>query len=150
MAKLEDITVGSHLTGIAGTEPVDVVAVQWYGNNVIEITYKNSTGIPGTQLLYRENEESIQVKDKHLPWSFDADGNQMRLASETYRIGLAHLFDPYLAVHTSSVEPRCGNDKSFASSVFVYTKTSSCLLGISPTPKNSPQVVWLRIRFLNA
>ena len=47
-------------------------------------------------------------------------------------------------------EPRCGNDKSFASSVFVYTKTSSCLLGISPTPKNSPQVVWLRIRFLNA
>ena len=37
MAKLEDITVGSHLTGIAGNEPVDVVAVQWYGNNVIEV-----------------------------------------------------------------------------------------------------------------
>ena len=105
MAKLEDITVGSHLTGIAGNEPVDVVAVQWYGNNVIEITYKNSKGVPGTQLLYRENEESIQVEDKYLPWSFDADGNQMRLASEAYRIGLAHLFDPYLAVHTSSVEP---------------------------------------------
>ena len=47
MAKLEDITVGSHLTGIAGNEPVDVVAVQWYGNNVIEITYKNSKGVPG-------------------------------------------------------------------------------------------------------
>ena len=93
MAKLEDITVGSHLTGIAGNEPVDVIAVQWYGNNVIEITYKNSKGVPGTQLLYRENEESIQVEDKHLPWSFDADGNQVRLASEAYRIGLAHLFD---------------------------------------------------------
>ena len=51
MAKLEDITVGSHLTGITGNEPVDVVAVQWYGNNVIEITYKNSKGVPGTQLL---------------------------------------------------------------------------------------------------
>ena len=105
MAKLEDITVGSHVTGIAGSEPVNVVAVQWYGTNVIEITYKNSRGIPGTQLLYRENEESIQVQDDHLPWSFDADGNQVRLASEAYRIGLAHLFDPYLAVHTSSVEP---------------------------------------------
>lgn len=56
-------------------------------------------------MLYREDEESIQVKDNHLPWSFDADGNQVRLASEAYRIGLAHLFDPYLAVHTSSVEP---------------------------------------------
>lgn len=105
MARLEDITVGSHLTGIAGNEPVSVVAVQWYGTNVIEITYKNSMGVPGTQLLYREDEESIQVKDNHLPWSFDADGNQLRLASEAYRIGLAHLFDPYLAVHTSSVEP---------------------------------------------
>lgn len=105
MAKLEDITVGGHLTGIAGNESVQVVAVQWYGANVIEITYKNEKGVPGTQLLYREDEESIQVKDNHLPWSFDADGKQMRLASEAYRISLAHLFDPYLAVHTSSVEP---------------------------------------------
>ncbi len=105
MAKLEDITVGSVLTGIAGNEPVSVVAVQWYGTNVIEITFKNSMGVPGTQLLYREDEENIHVKDNHLPWSFDADGNQLRLASEAYRISLAHLFDPYLAVHTSSVEP---------------------------------------------
>ena len=29
----------------------------------------------------------------------------LRLASEAYRIKLAHLFDPYLAVHTSMVEP---------------------------------------------
>ena len=61
MAKLEDITVGGHLTGIAGNESVQVVAVQWYGANVIEITYKNEKGVPGTQLLYREDEESIQV-----------------------------------------------------------------------------------------
>lgn len=105
MARLEDITVGSHLTGIAGNDPVRVVAVQWYGNNVIEITYKNIMGVPETQLLYREDEESIKVKENHLPWSFDADGNHVRLASEAYRIGLAHLFDTYLAVHTSSVEP---------------------------------------------
>lgn len=105
MARLEEIKVGSHLTGIAGNEPVDVVAVQWYGANVMEITYKNSMGVPGTQLLYREDTEKIHVKDNHLPWSFDADGNQMRLASEAYRIGLAHLFDPYLALRTSSVEP---------------------------------------------
>lgn len=105
MAKLEDITVGSHLTGVIGNEPVQVVAVQWYGTNVLEITYKNNMGVPGTQLILREDEGSIHVKDNHLPWSFDANGNQMRLASEAYRISLAHLFDPYLAVHTSSVEP---------------------------------------------
>ena len=105
MAKLEEITVGSYLTGVVGNEPVQIVAVQWYGTNVLEITYKNSMGFPGTQLILREDEESIYVSDNHIPWSFDADGNQVRLASEAYRISLAHLFDPYLAVHTSSVEP---------------------------------------------
>lgn len=105
MAKLEEITVGSSVTGIVSNEAVNIVAIQWYGTNVIEITYKNSRGSLGTQLLYREDEPGISVNDSSLPWSFDADGNQMRLASEAYRISLAHLFDPYLAVHTSSVEP---------------------------------------------
>lgn len=52
MARLEDITVGSTVKGIAGNEPVSIVAVQWYGTNVIDITYKNSQNVPGTQLLY--------------------------------------------------------------------------------------------------
>ncbi|MCR5825601.1 MAG: DEAD/DEAH box helicase family protein, partial [Oscillospiraceae bacterium] len=105
MAELEDITVGSRVLGIVAGEPVTIVAVQWYGNGVIEITFKNSGGALGTQLLYREDEAGLEVQDSSLPWSFDADGAQMRLASEAYRISLAHLFDPYLAVHTSSVEP---------------------------------------------
>ena len=57
------------------------------------------------QLLYREDEARLDVQEDNLPWSFDADGDTVRLASEAYRINLAHLFDPYLAVHTSSIEP---------------------------------------------
>jgi len=49
--------------------------------------------------------EDIKVLDNSLPWSFDADTNMLRLASEAYRINLAHIFDPYLAVHTSAIEP---------------------------------------------
>lgn len=105
MAKLEDVTAGCRLSGIAGSEIVSVVAVQWHGNNAIEITYKNASGVPGAQLLFRDDEPLISVEDGRLPWSFDADAGRMRLASEAYRISLAHLFDPYLAVHTSSVEP---------------------------------------------
>lgn len=105
MAKLEEITTGCSVNGIISNEPVNIIAVQWYGSNVLEITFKNSQGIPGTQLLLREDENHIQVLDKSLPWSFDADGNSLKLSSEAYRISLAHLFDPYLAVHTSSVEP---------------------------------------------
>ncbi len=105
MSRLEDLTTGSIVSGLVNNESVQVVAVKWYGNDVLEITYKNSKGMLANQLLYREDEARLEVQDSSLPWSFDADGAQMRLASEAYRISLAHLFDPYLAVHTSSVEP---------------------------------------------
>lgn len=105
MSKLEEITAGSSVRGIVGNESVTIVAVQWYGTNVMELTYKNANGVTGTQLLYRDSEPGIEVLSQHLPWSFDANADQMKLASEAYRISLAHLFDPYLAVHTSAVEP---------------------------------------------
>ena len=105
MARLEDITVGSSVSGLASKETVTVVAVQWYGTAVLEVTFKDGKGHLASQLIYRENESSIEILDNKLPWSFDADGNLLRLASEAYRINLAHIFDPYLAVHTSAIEP---------------------------------------------
>jgi SNF2 family DNA or RNA helicase len=105
MARLEDITVGASVIGIAGNVPVTVVAVKWYGNAVLEVTFKDARGQLASQLLYREDEERLDVKSGSLPWSFDADANLLRLASEAYRINLAHIFDPYLAVHTSAIEP---------------------------------------------
>lgn len=105
MSRLEDLTVGSSVSGLVNNESVQIIAVKWYGSSVLEITFKNSHGMLANQLVYREDEARIQVEEDNLPWSFDADGDTMRLASEAYRINLAHLFDPYLAVHTSSIEP---------------------------------------------
>lgn len=105
MARLEDLTVGALVGGLVNNETVQIVAVKWYGTAVLEITYKNSQGMLANQLLYREDEARLEVQEGNLPWSFDADGDSVRLASEAYRIHLAHLFDPYLAVHTSSIEP---------------------------------------------
>ncbi|MDL2314623.1 DEAD/DEAH box helicase, partial [Desulfovibrio sp. OttesenSCG-928-C14] len=105
MAQLEQITVGSNVMGLAGKEPVSIVAVKWYGTGVLEITFKDGKGNLGNQLVYREDEGSISILDSNLPWSFDADADLLRLASEAYRINLAYIFDPYLAVHTSSIEP---------------------------------------------
>lgn len=105
MPRLEDITVGANVVGIAGNAPVNIVAVKWYGNAVLEVTFKDARGQLANQLMYREDEARLSVEDSSLPWSFDADGNLLRLASEAYRINLAHIFDPYLAVHTSAIEP---------------------------------------------
>ncbi|MCD7843526.1 MAG: SNF2-related protein, partial [Clostridiales bacterium] len=84
---------------------MEIIAVKWFGNAAVEITYKNAAGKVGNQLLFRESEATLEVKGDSLPWSFTADSDQMRLTSEAYRIHLAHLFDPYLAVHTSAIEP---------------------------------------------
>ena len=37
--------------------------------------------------------------------SFNADGRLLRLVAEADRIRFAHLFDPYLAIHASHIEP---------------------------------------------
>jgi superfamily II DNA or RNA helicase len=47
----------------------------------------------------------LSLAEAGRPWAFDAPGEEFKLAAEAYRINLAHLFDPMMAVHTSNVEP---------------------------------------------
>ncbi|MGK5094612.1 helicase-related protein [Deltaproteobacteria bacterium TL4] len=105
MAKLEELSRGAVVKGILPLSHVTLVEIKWHGTAVVEIFYKDATGQTGTQLLYRDNEPTLEIVTKGKPWSFDADGDKLRLASEAQRIRLAHLFDPYLAVHTSMVDP---------------------------------------------
>src|SRR5207244_313538 len=75
------------------------------GSAAVELTYKDPSGRPSHELLYRDREPGLEVMEAGRPWSFDGDGHLFRLVSEAHRIRLAHLFDPVLAVHTSLVEP---------------------------------------------
>lgn len=101
--RLEDIVEGCRIKGIAGSDAVTIVATRQRGD-CLEVTYKTSQGITDATLLYRDDESDLEL-EVHTPWTFDTDGNTLRLVLEAYRINLAHIFDPYLAVHTSSVEP---------------------------------------------
>jgi len=105
MARLEDLTRGAQVKGVRTDGPVEVVDVKWYGTSAIELTFKDTQGKPGNELLYRTDEPRLEVHAKGPAWNFDADGHLFRLVSEAYRIRLAYLFDPLLAVHTSLVEP---------------------------------------------
>jgi superfamily II DNA or RNA helicase len=105
MAKLEELRPGAAVRGVLPDALVTVINVQWYGDNVVELTYKDPSGKPGIELLYRDREPTLEVAEAGRPWNFDADGALLRLVSEAYRIRLAHLFDPVLAVHTSLVDP---------------------------------------------
>lgn len=102
---LEDLTPGARLRGLLPDRAVTVVQGKWHGTAALELTFRDDEGRVSQQLLYRTDESRIEIEETGRAWSFDADGKLFRLASEALRIRLAHLFDPYLAVHTSNLDP---------------------------------------------
>ncbi len=105
MAHLEDLKPGSRVTGVLPNQKVTVIDVQRHGSTAVELVYKRADGQPATQLLFRDDEADLKIEDTEPTWHFSASGGMFRLAAEAYRIHLAHLFDPVLAVHTSLIEP---------------------------------------------
>src|SRR5690606_26081311 len=105
MSRLEDLQPNVTVRGILPDCQVTVTSVQWFGSNAVEITYKTPDGRVANELLYRQDESRVHVVAHGRPWCFDGDGALFRLVSEAYRIRLAYLFDPILAVHSSLVEP---------------------------------------------
>jgi hypothetical protein len=88
MARLEDLTPGTAVRGMLPDSIVTVVAADWFGANAIRLTYTDAAGKPGQQLLYRDNEPTIEIAQAGRPWSFDGDCALLRLVSEAYRIRL--------------------------------------------------------------
>jgi SNF2 family DNA or RNA helicase len=105
MAKLENITKGAHISGLLPNQTVEIIDAQWHGNDVIEVAFKDARGNLNNQILYRENESGIELVLATAPWSFNGPAELFKLVSEAYRIKLAYIFDPMMAVHTSMIEP---------------------------------------------
>lgn len=105
MSRLEELKPNAAVRGILPDALATVVSVQWFGSEAMELTYKSPSGKVANELLYRHDEQRLEVVEQGRPWSFDGEGDLFRLVSEAHRIRLAHLFDPVLAVHTSVLEP---------------------------------------------
>jgi hypothetical protein len=103
--KLESIAKGALVSGVEEGRVVRVVSADPLGDNAVTVVYKTDDGRLGERVLFRSNESELSIATAGRPWSFDADGADFKLAAEAYRINLAHLFDPMMAVHTSNVEP---------------------------------------------
>tara|TARA_R110002124_G_scaffold183401_4_gene350811 strand:- start:39538 stop:43050 length:3513 start_codon:yes stop_codon:yes gene_type:complete len=104
MISLEDIRNGATIQGIAPNRAVQVVSVDWIGDQAVNVVYRDLNGSVSETTLYRDDEHRLTLDAKGRPWSFDADGALLRLVTEANRIKLAHYFDPYLAIHTSLVD----------------------------------------------
>jgi hypothetical protein len=90
VARLEELTRDALVRGV-GNGDVSVVDVRWIGSNTIELTYKDTAGRLGSELVYREDEPRLEIVAAGRPWSFDGDGDDFRLVAEAQRISLACL-----------------------------------------------------------
>jgi len=75
----------------------EVVKVARFGPDALNLVFRVN-GRVEERLVYRGEKGAFEQIEAGRSYAFDADGGLLRLASEAYRIRLAYLFDPYLAV----------------------------------------------------
>lgn len=81
----------------------EIIQVSQFGPNALNIVFRVD-GRVGERPVFRGDEAAFEIIQSGKSYAFDADGELLRLASEAYRIRLAHLFDPYLAISASQIE----------------------------------------------
>lgn len=102
--RLEELTKGARVCGVAPAGPVTVIDADWIGSDVLNLTYEDALGNVERELLYRTSEPELSLDGDGRPWSLDADPHLSMLVSEAKRIQLAYLFDPFLAAEISDVD----------------------------------------------
>jgi len=102
--KLEDLNAGASVEGLTSSGAAKIINVEWFGDQAVKVIFEDSNGSVQDRLLYRDDEQLLKIVATGQIWSFDADGELLRLVTEANRIKLAHHFDPYLAIHTSIVQ----------------------------------------------
>ena len=105
MLKLEQIQKNADLSGVEPGQVVRIVGTEPASSDSLTVYYKTADGTLRERMLFRTDEANLSLAEAGRPWAFDAPGEEFKLAAEAYRINLAHLFDPMMAVHTSNVEP---------------------------------------------
>jgi hypothetical protein len=105
LLRLEDLKKDASIDGLAQGQVVRIVTTEWAGPDAVTVYFKTPDGVLNERMLLRADEATLSLAAVGRPWSFDANGEDFKLGAEAYRINLAHLFDPMMAVHTSNVEP---------------------------------------------
>src|SRR5579864_6551867 len=105
MSLLEELVAGVTVKGLLPGSSATIISVRRHGSTSVELVYQDADGRLGSELLYSDSVANLEIVPAGLPWSFGGDGALFRLTSEAYRIRLAYLFDPLIAVHTSLIEP---------------------------------------------
>lgn len=91
MTRLENIKNGSRVEGLSPGHALEVLSVDWIGDQAINVVFRTHEGGVSETTLYRDDEHRLSIAAAGRPWSFDADAGLLRLVTEANRIKLAHL-----------------------------------------------------------
>ena len=99
------LTVGATVTGLAGAEPVKIVAIERLTDESANVAYRSETGAIVEKIVFADMLPHLKAVKAGSAFSFDGSPDAFLLAAEARRMRLAHLFDPLAALGTSDVDP---------------------------------------------
>ena len=91
MLNLKDFKTGMKVTGLDSQSTVEIIAVDFYGNNAANVIFKNNSGALGNKIIYSEDAAEINIFQNDSSRIFRADAQNLLTASEAYRINSAYL-----------------------------------------------------------
>jgi superfamily II DNA or RNA helicase len=105
MHTFDDIKPKARIRGLTAGGLAQIINVECIGEGAVKVVYEHEDGQVADQLLFIDDLARLELVSEGNFWTFDADAENLRLAIEASRIRLAHHFDPFLAIHTSLIDP---------------------------------------------
>jgi superfamily II DNA or RNA helicase len=102
--ELHEFKPGLRLSGLVAAGPVTIIAVEPHGEGIVNVVFRLDDGQIADRLITADDAAGVELASGDR-WTFDADGAAFKLASEARRIQLAHLFDPFAGVASSTIQP---------------------------------------------
>ncbi len=102
---IADLKPKTLVTGLIPGEVVEIISVQEIGDQVVDIYFKLRSGELKNNHYTREQLVDIEISIQASKFTFSAQADDFKLATEAMRMKLAGLFDPMAAVNSSDLEP---------------------------------------------
>lgn len=103
--KLEVLTKGARVRGLAVDCIVAVRSVEVHGQDAAEVAVADARGGLRTLIVSRADKPALDLLEAARALSFDADGDLPlpRVVSDARYIGRANIFEPYVASPSSTI-----------------------------------------------
>ena len=79
MVRLEDITKDQILKGLDSSGNAVVISAEMTGANAVTVCFRLQDNTTRESMLFRDDERSLELVERGLPWSFDADPKDFRI-----------------------------------------------------------------------